>query len=148
MVPSMMFRLKVLLGILFVCLAAACDSSSSNGLTPVDAGRPCAELPEVVCAATDVGGELSAARCDPTLAACSRSEDGCRQATFSFDREGCLVADRTTDWYDYATCLETAFLQKRWPALAGQSITVHESCMPGAPACSLRPGGLGRAHRR
>jgi hypothetical protein len=112
----------------------------------VDAGRTCGELPAVICADPEYSGQLSAVACDPALAACSRSEDGCHQATFAFDREGCLVADRITDWYGYASCLETAFLGKRWPALAGQTITVHESCMPSA--CSLRPGALGRAHRR
>jgi len=141
---------KAFIGILFVCLATACDSPASSDLTPVDAGRPCGELPAVICTDTGPSWELSAVACDSQLAHCPQSADGCRQATFAFDREGCLVADRKPFWYDYANCLETVFLGKRWPALAGQTITLHESCMPGPSptACSLRPGGLGRGHRR
>jgi hypothetical protein len=148
MMAAMGKRARAALGIWLACSAlVGCSSSSAGGLTPVVSGGRCSDLPAVVCGDAGLGADFSAVSCDSAVAACSPSEDGCRKASFAFDGEGCLKADSVGDWDAHGTCLETALRSKRWPAMAGQTMTVHESCMPGV-SCSLSPRALGRVHSR
>jgi hypothetical protein len=127
--------------------SAACGSSDDKLSNIPDGDLPCQERPIVSCSNGNSGQDLAPGNCDPGLAACPFSQDGCQKATYRFNGDGCLVESNSQEWRGTGPCLEAALKDKRWPVFAGKTITVRESCMPGI-GCSVDPGTFGRARSR